>query len=122
MSKLNWDEQNEGKHAEMLTWVKALIRLRRSHVCFNDGDMHHVLVSTDDRRRTLVMARDEARVLINVGEAPYTFALLEGEKLALISRDGPGLSGNHLDLPPMTFAVLMSTTEEVENRQVASRK
>ena len=121
MSKLNWDEQNEGKHAEMLTWVKALIKLRRSHVCFNDGDMHHVLVSTDDLKRTLVMARDEARVLINFGKAPYTFALLEGEKLALISRDGPSLSGNHLDLPPMTLAVLMSTTEEVENRQVASR-
>jgi maltooligosyltrehalose trehalohydrolase len=122
MSKLNWDEQNEGKHAEMLTWVKALIRLRRSRVCFNDGDMHHVLVSTDDGNRTLVMARDEARILINFGEAPYKFALLEGEKLALISRDGPSVCDNYLNLPPMTLAILMSTTEEVENRQVASRK
>ena len=122
MSKLNWDEQNEGKHAEMLAWVKALIRLRRSRVCFNDGDMHHVVVSADEEQRTLMMARDEARVLINFGEAPYSFALLEGEKLALISREGPSVSDNHLDLPPMTLAVLMSTTEEVENRQVASRK
>ena len=122
MSKLNWDEQNEGKHVEMLTWVKALIRLRRSRVCFNDGDMHHVLVSTDEGKRTLVMARDEARVLINFGTAPYKFALLEGEKLALISRDGPSVCDNHLDLPPLTMAVLMSTTEDVENRQVASRK
>ena len=122
MSKLNWDEQNEGKHVEMLTWVKALIRLRRSRVCFNDGDMHHVLVSTDEGKRTLVMARDEARVLINFGTAPYKFALLEGEKLALISRDGPSVCDNHLDLPPLTLAVLMSTTDDVENRQVASRK
>ena len=72
----------------MLDWVKALIKLRRSTVCLNDGDMHHLLVSTDDERRILVMERDEARVLINFGEKPYTFALLEGEKLELISREG----------------------------------
>ncbi len=64
-SKLRWDEQCEGKHAEMLSWVKALIKLRRSRVCFNDGDMHHLLVYRDDERQTLVMAHDEARVLIS---------------------------------------------------------
>ena len=48
MARLNWEEQVEGKHAEMLAWVKALIKLRRSHVCFNDGDMHHLVVSTDE--------------------------------------------------------------------------
>ena len=61
-SKLNWEEQNEGKHADMLAWVKSLINLRRTHVALNDGDMHHLRVSTDDERQTLVMERDEARV------------------------------------------------------------
>jgi maltooligosyltrehalose trehalohydrolase len=118
-SKLKWEEQGEAKHAEMLAWVKALIKLRRHTVSLNDGDMHHLLVSTDNERRTLVMERDEARVLINFGEQPYTFALLEGERLELISRGGIDAHENYLDLPPMTLAVLMSTTEEVENRQVA---
>jgi maltooligosyltrehalose trehalohydrolase len=121
-SKLNWEEQGEGKHAEFLAWVKALIALRRSTVSLNDGDMHHLLVSTDDERRTLVMQRDEARVLINMGDKAYAFALLEGEKLQLISREGIGVRGNYLDLPPMTLAVLMSSTEEVEERQVAPHK
>jgi maltooligosyltrehalose trehalohydrolase len=121
MSKLKWTEQREGKHAEMLTWVKALIKLRRSRVCFNDGDMHHLLVSRDDLHRTLIMTRDEARILINFGDDDATFDLLEGERLELISREQNGTVGDHLVLSPMTLAVLLSTTEETEDRRVASR-
>ena len=121
MSKLKWTEQREGKHAEMLTWVKALIKLRRSRVCFNDGDMHHLVVSRDDLHRTLIMARDEARILINFGDGDATFDLLEGERLELISREENGTVGDHLVLSSMTLAVLLSTTEETEDRQVASR-
>ena len=120
-SKLRWEEQNEGKHANMLAWVKSLIKLRRSHVCFNDGDTHHLQVSSNNEREVLVMARDEARVIVNFGKENQTFELLEGEKLELISRDELQVEENCLDLPPMTLAVLMSPTEEVENRQVAMR-
>jgi maltooligosyltrehalose trehalohydrolase len=45
--------------------------------------------------------------------------LLQGETLGLISREGIGVHDNSLELPPMTLAVLMSTSEEVEDRQVA---
>ena len=119
-SKLNWEEQGEGKHAEMLAWVKSLIRLRRSTTALNDGDMHHILVSTDDERRTLVMERDEARVLINFGTKSWKFGLLEGESLKLVSRDGLDVVVNSIELPPMTLAVLMSPTEEVEDRHVGA--
>ena len=122
MSKLKWEEQADGKHAEMLAWVKALIKLRKSRVAFNDGDMHHLEVSTNGERRTLVMARDEARILINLGQEPYKFSLLKGEKLELISREGLSVRDNQMDLPPMTIAILLSTSEEAENRQVAPRK
>lgn len=119
MSKLKWEEQGKDKHADFLAWVKALIKLRRSHVCLNDGDTHRLLVSTNEERRTLVMERDAARILINFGDEPYGFGLLEGEKLELISREGTGVRDNYLELPPMTLAVLMSPTEDVEDRQVA---
>lgn len=121
-SKLNWEEQGEGKHAEMLAWVKSLITLRRSYTCFNDGDMHRLQVFLDEKHRTLVMTREEARVVINLGKEPYSFDLLDGEALKLISRDGIETSGTSLDLPAMTVAVFMSSSEDVENRQVASRK
>lgn len=119
MSKLNWEEQGEGKHADFLRWVKALIALRRSTVALNDGDLHRMLVSTDEQRRILVMQRDEVRVVVNLGDKPYAFLLLEGERLELISREGLGVRDNYLELPAMTLAALLSSREEVEDRQVA---
>jgi maltooligosyltrehalose trehalohydrolase len=117
-SKLNWDEIGEGKHAEMLAWTKSLIELRRCTEALNDGSMHRLVVSTDDTRKTLVMQRDEVRVLVNFGEAPYSFGLLDGETLRLISRASIGVEADAIELPGMTLAVLMSTTEQVEDRQV----
>ena len=102
----------------MLAWTKDLIKLRRSTIALNDGSMHHLIVSTDEKRRTLVMQRDEARTLINFGDQPYSFDLLEGESLSLVSRPEVGVYGNALNLPGMTLAVLMSSTEQVEDREV----
>jgi maltooligosyltrehalose trehalohydrolase len=117
-SKLNWNEVNEGKHAEMLAWLKSLIKLRRCTVALNDGSMQHLLVSSDEARRTLVMVRDEARVVANLGMEPYLFDLMEGEELKLVSREGLGVVNNRVELPGMTLAVLLSTTEQAEDRQV----
>ncbi len=121
MSKLKWAEQREGKHAEMLAWVKTLIKFRRSRVCFNDGDMHHLVVSRDDKQRTLCVIRDEARILINLGEKETVFGPLEGEQLELASQDAHRIEDEHIVLPPMSLAVLLSTTEEAEDRQVSRR-
>ena len=73
----------------MLAWTKALIKLRRCTVALNDGNMHHLMVSSDDKRMTLVMQREEARILVNLGTEPQHFDLLDGECLCLISSDGP---------------------------------
>jgi maltooligosyltrehalose trehalohydrolase len=115
-SKLLWDEVHEGNHAEMLAWVKALIKLRRCTVALNDGSMHNLRISTDDIKRTLTMQREEARVVVNFGEAEASFALLDSEKISLVSREGVTPLGGTIVLPPMTLAVLMSTTEEMEDR------
>jgi hypothetical protein len=64
------------------------------------------------------MVRDEARVVVNLGGEAYAFDLLEGEKLTLVSRDGLAVADGKLELPGMTLAVLMSTTEEAEDREV----
>ncbi len=117
-SKLNWDEINTGKHAEMLAWTKALIKLRRCTVALNDGNMHHLMVSSDDKRMTLVMQRDEARILVNLGTESQHFDLIEGEGLCLISRLGIDIANNAIELPGMTLAVLLSTSEDVEDREV----
>lgn len=117
-SKLNWKEVGDGKHAEMLEWTRALIKLRRCTVALNDGSMQHLQVSSDEACRTLVMVRDEVRVVANLGEEPYSFALLEGEELQLVSRVGLVVGDGALELPGMTLAVLMSTTEQAEDREM----
>ena len=117
-SKLKWQEIGEGKHAEMLAWTKELIKLRRCTVCLNDGSMHQSLVSSDDVRKTLVMQRDAARIMVNFGEQSHDFALLEGEELSLSSREGLAAKDGCLEVPGMTLAVLLSTTEQVEDREV----
>ena len=61
-SKLKWEEQGEGKHADLLAWAKALIKLRRSKVCLNDGDMHHLIVSTDEKADAGDGARGSSRL------------------------------------------------------------
>ena len=121
MSKLNWDEQNDGKHAEMLAWMKELIALRRSTIALNDGDRNHLMVSTDEENGTLVMEREEARVVLNIGKRPYTFALLEDESVRLVSREGVEASEGSVTLPPVTLAVLLSSSEAVEDRTVSRR-
>lgn len=118
-SKLNWDERNEGRHAEMLAWVKQLIELRRSYVALNDGDLHHLEVTADEDRRTLVVQREEARMVTNFGDQPYTFALLEGEELVAISRGDVAPQNGRIEIPPMTFAIFMSPRQAFEDRQVA---
>jgi len=117
-SKLNWDEINTGKHAEMLAWTKALIKLRRCTVALNDGNMHHLMVSSDDKRMTLVMQREEARIVVNLGTESQRFDLIDGEGLCLISRTGIDIANNAIELPGMTLAVLLSTSEDVEDREV----
>ncbi|MEO7030496.1 MAG: malto-oligosyltrehalose trehalohydrolase [Acidobacteriaceae bacterium] len=117
-SKLNWEEIGEGKHAEMLAWTKALIKLRRSTAALNDGDMHHLLVSTDGPRKTLTMQREEVRIVANFGEQMSSLYLLEGEEVCLVSRENVGAKGKAIELPGMTLAVLMSTTEQLEGREV----
>jgi maltooligosyltrehalose trehalohydrolase len=118
MSKLKWEELPESKHAEMLDWVKSLVKLRRNTVCLNDGDLHRLQVSADEESRTLVMERDQARTLINFGDEPYAFALLEGEAMEIVSRPGVAPHEGYVTLPPMSMAVMMSTAEDTENRQV----
>ena len=117
-SKLNWDEISEGKHAEMLGWVKSLIKLRRCTVSLNDGSMQHLLVSSDEARRTLVLQRDEVRIFVNLGQNSCSFDLLVGEDLRLVSRDGVVVKDGSLELPGMAMAVLMSGMEEVQDREV----
>jgi maltooligosyltrehalose trehalohydrolase len=106
-SKLKWGEVDEGKHAEMLAWVKELIHLRRTTVALNDADFGHLDVQFDEELRTLTMQRGSVRTLLNIGKAPVTLPVLEGEEVRLGTRADIAVAGGFVALPPMTLVVLM---------------
>lgn len=105
-SKLNWSEIREGKHREMLDWVKDLIRFRRCTVDLNDGDFGHTEVSCTNDGKTLVMHRGAVRVLMHIGEKETRLPLLEGEALKLASRPEVQVDSQEVRLPEMSLAVL----------------
>ena len=112
-SKLDWNEVHEGKHAEMLQWVKDLIHLRRSTVDLNDGDFGHLQISCGADEKTLTMRRGSVRVLMNIGEDACTMQLRKGEVLRLASRKEMTAGEEQISLPGMTLAIV----ELQENRE-----
>jgi maltooligosyltrehalose trehalohydrolase len=108
-SRLNWQEAKEGPHQQMLEWYRALIRLRRGSVALNDGDMGHGRVHWEDG--WLVMDRGAVQVLMNLGPQEASFAVPEGFRVALASRDGVEVAAWTMVLPPDTLAVLSSEPE-----------
>ncbi len=105
-SKLDWREVHEGRHKEMLQWVKSLIAFRRATVDLNDGDFGHLEVSCSADGKGLTMQRGSVRVLMNVGEAEMQVTLSPGEAMQLSSRAEVAMRDGAVHLPGMSLAVL----------------
>ncbi len=105
-SKLNWSEVKQGQHAEMLNWVKDLIRLRRSSIDLNDGDFHHMDVCCTADGKGLTMRRGSLRVLMYLGDDVMKCPILDGETLKLASRSDVRVEGKDAVLPKMSLAIL----------------
>jgi len=105
-SRLNWDEVDKGRHAEMLEWYRRLIHLRRNSASLNDGDIGHTSVQYDEAKRWLAMDRGAVRIVMNLGGEAASFDVPEGFRMALASRDGLNAVEGKVSLPPDTFAVL----------------
>jgi maltooligosyltrehalose trehalohydrolase len=106
-SRLKWSEVHECKHAEMLTWTRELIHLRRTTLALNDGDLGHLKVQFEHEKRWLILERGSIRVLVNLGDPAASFDVRPQERLRLSSRTLE-LRDAKLELPAMTLAVLES--------------
>jgi maltooligosyltrehalose trehalohydrolase len=110
-SKIDWNEVHEGKHAEMLEWVKQLIQLRRTTVDLNDGDLGHMQVECRVEDRSLTVRRGRVRVLANLGASAVKMRVLERESIQMSSREGIAVSGTELVLPKMSLVVTINGAE-----------
>ena len=120
-SKLNWDEVNEGVHAEMLSWMKQLIHLRRSSPSLNDGDTGHTKVKFSESERWLAMRRGYVHVLCNLGEASHCFDD-PGCELVLTSAEGVERVDGKISVPPDTVAILSGEANAMGRRAQVRRK
>ncbi len=111
-SKLKWSEVHEANHAAMLAWVKELIKLRRTTMALNDGDLGHLKVECREEDRALVMERGRVRTLANLGEGPVKINLRDGERVKLSSRGGIVVTAGQIALPGMSLVVVMRTEDE----------
>jgi maltooligosyltrehalose trehalohydrolase len=110
-SKLNWDEVEAGCHKEMLEWYRTLIRLRRSSISLNDGNMEHTKVQYSEENRWLAIDRGGVQVLANLGQQDTSFEVPDSFRVALVSREGMGGNKGKITLPPNTLAVLSCEPE-----------
>jgi maltooligosyltrehalose trehalohydrolase len=108
VSKLKWSEVREGKHKEMLAWVRALIQLRQTTHALNDGDIKHMKVAFDAEKRWLTMQRGEVRTLVNMGSETVELEVMDGERLRMQSKDCVEMVEGKVVLPAMSLAVVMA--------------
>jgi maltooligosyltrehalose trehalohydrolase len=105
-SKLNWNELQEGKHAEMLEWYRKLIHLRRASPSLNDGDLRTVKVAIDESKHWLTMERGLVSVLCNLGDKPVELENPRRFRLLLASSDAVQMNEATVRLPPNAVAIL----------------
>jgi maltooligosyltrehalose trehalohydrolase len=69
-SKLRWDERDEGDHAVLLRWYRALLALRRSTPDLLDGRLDRVRTELDEAAGTLVVRRGAITIAVALGAGP----------------------------------------------------
>jgi maltooligosyltrehalose trehalohydrolase len=112
-SKLKWDEVEDPSHAEMRSWYRELIRLRRATPRLNDSAPGGTRVSFDDREQWLRMDRGAIGVLCNLAPSQRSFELSSSVQFLLASGPGVALNGNIVQLPPDSVAIF---TDPVSRR------
>jgi maltooligosyltrehalose trehalohydrolase len=106
LSKLKWDELDEGKHADMLDWYRALICLRREVTSLSDGEPGHTRFLHSNEEMWFSMERGDVTVNCNLGATERQFAVPPDRQIVLGSRGISPVNDGVTTLPPDTLIVL----------------
>lgn len=104
-SKLDWDEVGLSEHAEMLTWHRSLIRLRRTTPSLNDGTPGKTRATCDEEGRWLRMDRGNIAVICNLGEQRL-FPAQPDARVLLASQAFSRTAGDAILVPPDSVVIL----------------
>ena len=106
-SKLKWDEIKQANHAEMLEWYRALIHLRRSKPCLNDGSPGNTRVMFDEQEKWLQIQRGNIEIICNLGD-DHRFPSPPNARVLLASQTNSQHDLDSITLPKDTVAILES--------------
>jgi maltooligosyltrehalose trehalohydrolase len=105
-SKLNWDEQPQQPHAEMLAWYRKLIELRKAYPDLTDGSLEELHVEYNEEEKWLVMRRGSIEVTVNLGSHLLKRHVSTMAIMLLASDDSVKLEHVSLIVPQDTVAIL----------------
>lgn len=105
-SKLNWDEQPQPLHADMLNWYGNLIAIRKSSPELANGSLEETQVEYSEDEKWLVLRRGRIEVAANLGNAPLNRHLPPAAKLLLVSNSSVKLESATLIVPQDSVAIL----------------
>ncbi|GAB3624581.1 malto-oligosyltrehalose trehalohydrolase [Mariniluteicoccus endophyticus] len=109
-SMLNWDEVDQGSHAELFQLYKELLVQRRTHPELTDPRFQWVTVEHDTEDRWFMVQRGERlSIVVNLGDDGATVPL-EGPSETLYSRGDLDITADGdqhtLNMGPYSFALL----------------
>ena len=113
-SKLNWDEVNEGHHAEMMDWYRRLIRLRHESPSLNDGDPGHEKVQFNEAGRWMRIDRGLVTVMFNLGDEGVEFERPGGAALVLASGEDVAVKERSVMVPPNRVAIFSAEQNKLQ--------
>lgn len=100
-SVLDWSEPARPEHARLLEWYRVLIALRRTVPDLSSGDRHRTSVEVQEVpgagpgpgwRGVLVVHRGDARVVVNLADAPAAVTVRPARPLRVVAAwDGGAL-------------------------------
>ena len=90
----------------MLSWYRKLIALRRSTPDLNDAEPGNTETKCDPAARWLSVQRGDIAILVNLGTVVHSFPVAAGAEVLLCSRDGVGMAGDAMAVPPDTVAIV----------------
>ena len=116
-SKLIWTEQEEEPHAGLLSWYRQLIALRRKFSDFSDGRLDRAKVSFDEMAKWIIVRRGRAAVFCNLARDSQRLPFGPGHNpQILLASDRVQLSGDTIELPGESVAILTMTASTAERR------
>jgi maltooligosyltrehalose trehalohydrolase len=111
-SRLDWGELSREPHADVLSWHRALIGLRRSVPDLGDPRLERTRVVWSEESRWLVVHRGDAAVACNLAGHAQRVPLERGGRAVLLSSDATAaVDGEGIVLASDTVAILSAPAD-----------